>query len=353
MSEKLLTISLISLYFITKLSGLNLFSYSRSKNATTNSNLSVIFLFLETVFIVFIGHTFIQTNMSSLDSLTSNNLLSLISYFESYGNYFLAITTALLQFYNRKKMCWAINEAIQLNNLLYKSFGSCDKKIRKLCLVLIKKLSIFLILCIILISYNFGGLTKHISIFYVAGTLCLIFIFFMNTSLINMFVTSVCFSLYFLTILNRKLKSIVDIIVSSDSLDVNRSNELCNEINKLAIHYQRVVSFTKNINRMIDFQILLSTCCSFLNIISQIFFMYAYSIACFKNDNILQSIGAVLFSGMIYILFHGIEMFAISNISYRVMKKIQKTGVILSNVMRADLNDKLDESVRKTNSNYF
>lgn len=346
MSDKLLTISLILLYLITKLSGLNLFSYSKSKNATTNSNLSVIFLFLQTIFIVFFGYIFIQNNMNSLGSLTSNNLLSLISFFEYYGSYCLAITTAILQLCNRKQMCWAINEAIQLNNLLYKSFGSCDKKIKKLCFVLIKKLLTFLIFCIIIITYNFWGFFENISIIYVAGTFTLLFIYFMNTSLINMFVTSICFSLYFLTILNRKLKSIVDIIVSSDCLDVNMSNELCNEINKLTIYYQRVVCFTKHINRMTDFQILLSTCCSFLNIVSQIFLIYAYSIACFKKDDIMQSIGPVIFTGTIYLFSHGIEMFAVSNISYRVMKKIQKTGVILSTVMRADLNDKLDESVK-------
>lgn len=349
MSKKLLTFSLISIYFITKLSGLNLVTYSKSKKATTNSNLSVIYLFLATIFIVCIGYTFIKNNLGALGNVNSNNLLALVSSSESYGNYLLAITTSFLQFRNRKQMCCAINEAIQLNNLIYKSFGICDKKIKKLCLVVIKKLLIFLVLCIIFASFNFVGYPENISIIYVAGTFSLLFIFFMNTSLINVFVTSICFSLYFLTILNRKLKSIVDKIMKSDNFDVN---ELCNEINKLAINYERVVSFTKQINRITEFQILLSTCSSFLNIISQIFFMYAYSIACFKKDSIL-SIGVVFLSGIIYIMFHSIEMFAISNISYRVMKKIQKTGIILSKIMRADLDDKLDESVRPPQSKYI
>lgn len=345
MSEKLLKISLISIYVLTKLSGLNLFSYDKSKNATTSSNLSAIFLLVVTIFVMSIGYTFISSNVGTVGNLAYNNLLSLINFLESYGNYLLAVTTSCLQFRNRKRMCFAINEAIQLNNLVYKSFGSCEKKMKKLCLVLIRKLFIFLALCVILSSFNFVGYPDNITVLFVAGTFSLLFIFFMNTSLINMFVTSVCFSLYFLTILNRKLKSIVDIIVRSEKLDENSSNELCDEINKLAIHYQRVVSFTKTINRMTDFQILLSTCSSFLNIISQIFFMYAYATACLKKDNNVSS-SAVFLSGGIYIMFHGIEMFAVSNISYRVMKKIQKTGVILSKVMRADLDDKLDECVR-------
>lgn len=232
------------------------------------------------------------------------------------------------------------------------SCGSSDKKIKKLCLVVIKKFLVFLVLCILLVLFNFVVYSEYISIIYVSGTFSKLFIFFINTSLINMFVASVCFSLYFLTILNRKLKSIVDIIMRSDNFGVNSSNELCNEINKLAIYYQRVVSFTKHINRMTEFQILLSTCSSFLNIISKIFFMYAYSIACFKKENII-TIGTVFFSGIIYIMFHSIEMFAVANISYRAMKKVHKTGVILSKIIRADLNDKLDDSVRSLQSNYI
>lgn len=346
MSEKLLKISLISIYFLTKLSGLNLVYFNKSRNTVTNSNLSVIFLLIATVFIIIMGQSFIINNLGTIGSLYYNNLLSLISLIEAYGYYLLAISTSFLQFCNRKEMCWAINEAIELNNLLYKSYGSCNKKMKKLCIFIIKKFLIFMVLCVLLTLYNFVGLPDEtITISYIAGNVCLMFIVFMNTSLINMFVTSVCFSLYFLTILNRKLKSIVDNIVRSNHFDENSTNELCNEINELAIHYQRVVSLTKFINKITNIQILVSMCSSFINIISQIFFMYVYSLACVTTKDSIISTGSFYISGVVYIMFNAIEMFAVSNISYRVMKKIQKTGVILSTVMRTDLDDKLDESV--------
>lgn len=73
--------------------------------------------------------------------------------------------------------------------------------------------------------------------------------------------------------------------------------------------------------------------------------MYVYSLACVTTKDSIISTGSFYISGVVYIMFNAIEMFAVSNISYRVMKKIQKTGVILSTVMRTDLDDKLDESV--------
>lgn len=263
------------LYYITQCYGFSPFKYNKSR--IFESNVFTLFNLIAGCFFCFLTIAIQSYTILTWVPERPKVVLLIISYLEGLFLIIQNVFIFVIHFYNRKTLVTFINEGFDLTSELKKFCPQESIFSTKFRTDLRSKLISKSVQIVLLVAATFFFCIRDNNFFeWIFGLLAItMYMYPMCISSIY-YCGSVLISVRFYEILNTKIASIIWIMnadyKSSPCLQMQLFCDISDEIDYIAVLYNRIASFVELINKHLSVQIVIIKLCSFVLIISAVIF---------------------------------------------------------------------------------
>lgn len=265
------------LYYITQCYGLSPFKYNKSTSRIFESNAFTLFNLIAGCFFCFLTIAIQSYTILTWVPERPKVVLLIVSSLEGLFLIIQNVFIFLIHFCNRKKLVKFINEGFDLTSELKKFCPQESIFSTKFRTDLRSKFISKSVQIVLLVTSTFLFCVRDNNISeWIFGLLAsIMYVFPMCISSIY-YCGSVLISARFYEILNTKIASLISIMntdyKSRPYLQMQLFCDISDEIDYIAVLYNRIVSFVELINKHFSVQIVIIKLCSFVLIISAVIF---------------------------------------------------------------------------------